>query len=180
MKLVGNCNNIIDWDTVIDSIKDNPGTILHYNDKTYNKTIKGFDQMAKEWEEAGYQYDDPAIEWINYFPVSDFSKDVQDAFADMMDVKPFMVWISKIKPLRMAPWHFDAHTKIDTLKDNTIIRYVCYIQKPSFGHASIVGDVAVYMPEQGSIYQWDNWDVYHCGMNGGYTDKYMFNFWGYR
>jgi hypothetical protein len=180
MKYIGNCKDIINWDSVLEEIKDKPGTVLHYNEQTFNKDLKGFDKMAFEWANAGYQINDAAIEWINYFPGGDFSISVQEQFQQIVDAEPFMVWISKIKPLRMAPWHFDAHTKIDELKDKNVVRYTCYIQQPTPGQVSIVEDTCVYMPEQGSIYQWPSHESYHCGMNGGYTDKYMFNYWGLR
>ena len=180
MKYISNCNDIINWDNVLDEIVDKHGKVLHYNEKTFDFSLPGFDKMGREWETAGYKFDDPVIEWINYFPDSDFSLDVQHKFRDIVEAEPFMVWISKIKPGRMAPWHFDAHSRISELEGKTIVRYTCYIQKPTFGHVSIVGDSCIYRPNQGDIYLWPSWDVYHCGMNGGYTDKYMFSYWGYQ
>ena len=103
-----------------------------------------------------------------------------DEFKNIVGAEPFMVWISRIKPGRMAPWHFDAHSRIHELEGKNIVRYTCYIQKPSAGHVSIVGDHCLYKPKQGSIYLWDSYDDYHCGLNGGLRDKYMFNYWGYQ
>lgn len=180
MKYISNTGDTIDWDAVIEQIRHKPGVTLKYNEKTFNKDLKGFDQLHKEWQLAGYKFDDDAIEWTNYFPGSDFSEIVVERFKELTGVNPWMVWVSRIKPGRMAPWHFDAHTKIDELIDKTVIRYTCYIQKPTFGHVSIVEDSCIYRPEQGSIYQWPSYDSYHCGMNGGFTDKYMFNYWGYQ
>jgi hypothetical protein len=180
MKYISNCGNFIDWDSVLLELKDKPGITLRYNEQTFNKNLKGFDQLAREWEQAGYVYNDSAIEWVNYFPGSDFSNNVVEQFGSIVNAKPWMIWISKIRPGRMAPWHFDAHSKIDELVGKDVVRYTCYIQKPTFGHVSIVEDVCVYRPNQGDIYQWPSYDSYHCGMNGGYTDKYMFNFWGYQ
>ena len=180
MKYISNCSDLIDWDSVLEEISDKPGRVLHFNEQTFNFTLPGFDKMLKEWETAGYKYNDPSIEWINYFPGSEFSMDVQYKFNEIVQAEPFMVWISRIKPGRMAPWHFDAHSRIHELEGKNIVRYTCYIQKPTFGHVSIVGDSCIYRPNQGDIYQWPSWDVYHCGMNGGYTDKYMFSYWGYQ
>lgn len=179
MRLIGNCNDIINWDSVIQEIAPKPGTVLHYNDSTFDRTLPGFDKLALEWERAGYKLNDPAIEWINYFPGHDFDISIQNQFESIVKFKPFSAWISRIKPLRMAPWHFDAHSKITTIKDKNIKRYVCYIEQPSSAHVSIVGDTVIYKPPQGSIYEWNDYNEYHCGMNGGYTDKYLFNYWGY-
>lgn len=180
MKYISNTDDLINWDEVIVDIKDKPGVTLHYNEQTFNKDLKGFDQLHKEWIEAGYKFNDPAIEWTNYFPGSDFSQEVVDIFKTIVNAEPWMVWISRIRPGRMAPWHFDAHSKIHELIDKKVVRYTCYIQKPTFGHVSIVENSCIYRPIQGNIYQWPSHDSYHCGMNGGYTDKYMFNYWGYQ
>lgn len=179
MKYISNTVNLINWDDVIDLIKDKPGVTLKYNEQTFNRSLPGFDKLDNEWQEAGYKYEDDSIEWTNYFPGSDFPQEVVDTFKTIVDVEPWMVWISRIRPGRMAPWHFDAHSRIHELDGKTVVRYTCYIQKPTFGHVSIVGDSCIYRPLQGSIYQWPSHDAYHCGMNGGYTDKYMFNYWGF-
>ena len=145
MKYISNCSDLIDWDSVLEEISDKPGRVLHFNEQTFNFTLPGFDKMLKEWETAGYKYNDPSIEWINYFPGSEFSMDVQYKFNEIVQAEPFMVWISRIKPGRMAPWHFDAHSRIHELEGKNIVRYTCYIQKPTFGHVSIVGDSCIYL-----------------------------------
>lgn len=180
MKLIGNTDSFINWDEVIESIKARPGNALNYNDKSFDRRIDDFAKMDSIWQTAGYKYNDDAIEWINYFPVADFDNSIVETFEKLVRVKPWMVWISRIRPGRMAPWHIDVHSKIDELKSlGTPFRFTCYIQDPSPGHASIVEDTCVYMPKKGSIYQWPSYDAWHCGMNGGLTDKYMFNYWGY-
>lgn len=182
MQLIGNTGDLIDWDKVIESIKHKSGNLIRYNDYTFTPHFKGFSDMNKMWQDAGYTYDDPCIEWINYFPEEHFDGNISNIFRDLVNVKmqPFMVWISKIKPCRMAPWHFDAHKHIDyVMSIGKPIRYVCYIGKPADGHVSIVKDHFVYKPEQGSVYLWDNYNDFHCGLNGGLSDKYMFNYWGY-
>ena len=72
MKYISNTVNLIEWDDVINEIEDKPGTTLRYNEQTFNRELKGFDQLDSEWQTAGYKYNDPAREWINYFPHSDF------------------------------------------------------------------------------------------------------------
>jgi hypothetical protein len=181
MQLIGNTGDLIDWDEVIDGLKDKKGYLLKYNTETFNPHFNGFSDLNRLWQQAGYEYNDPCVEWINYMP-GDFNINVELKFKELVnpDMHPFMVWISKIRPGRMAPWHFDAHSKVEELfKLGEPIRYVCYIEKPTDGHVSIVGDHCIYKPVQGSIYKWDSFDVWHCGLNGGLTDKYMFNYWGY-
>lgn len=180
MKLIGNTQNLIDWNTVILSIKNRTGTTLTYNEQSFDKTISAFAKMDRVWQDAGYQYNDPSIEWTNFFPEVDFDQEVVNTFSQITQATPWMVWISRIRPGKMAPWHYDAHSKLDELlKLGNPVRYTCYIQEPHSGHISIVNDSAVYCPVKGSIYKWPSYDAWHCGMNGGLTDKYMFNYWGY-
>jgi hypothetical protein len=81
----------------------------------------------------------------------------------------------------MAPLHQDVHSKIDELLSlGSPIRYICYIQDGSDGHASIVNNIAIYKAKKGDIYEWPQYDAWHAGGNCGLHDKFMFNFWGYR
>lgn len=179
MKLIGNTNNLIDWKEVIEKCCRSNGTYLVYNQRCFPET-KDFEQLDSLWQSAGYAYDNSSIEWINYFP-EDFGKEIVEQFESIVGAKPWMVWISRIRPGKMAPWHYDAHQKIEEFKQlGNPVRYTCYIQPPHHGHISIVDTTAIYHPEQGSIYQWPNHDAWHCGMNGGLEDKFMFNYWGYQ
>ena len=180
MNLIGNTTDLINWDTVIEQLATSEGNTLQYTTDSFNPKLPGFAKMDKVWQEAGYKYGDPSIEWTNYFPGTNFDRSIVDTFESIVGAKPWMVWISKIRPGKMAPWHFDAHSNIDeALALGTPIRFTCYIQDPHPGHVSIVENVAIYYASKGSIYQWSNHDAWHSGMNGGLVDKYMFNYWGY-
>jgi len=177
MNLITNTGNLINWDIVVDKCKSSNGTTMQYNYNCFPDTPE-FAALDQMWQQAGYTYNNPSIEWTNYFK-EDFGEDVVDAFQKIVQAKPLMVWISKIRPGRMAPWHYDAHQNIDEFKKHgNLVRYTCYIQEPQHGHISIVGESSVYRPARGSVYQWLTYDDWHCGMNGGLTDKYMFNYWG--
>lgn len=176
MKFIGQTTGI-DWDAVISKCKE--GNTLQYKEGCFPDT-EDFRNLNSMWQNAGYKLGDPVVEWTNYFP-EQFGQEVVERFQQQVNAKPWMVWISKIQPGRMAPWHFDAHQNINEfLKLGNPVRFTCYIQEPQHGHISIVGDSAVYRPAKGSIYQWPSYDAWHCGMNGGLTDKYMFNYWGYQ
>jgi hypothetical protein len=173
MRLINNTKSLIDWNQVIQNCKD--GNTLKYNIECFPHDT--FAKLNSIWKDAGYVYNDPCIEWTNYFP----SQDIVDKFQSIVKATAWMAWISRIRPGKMAPWHYDAHSKLaDLLKLGTPVRFTCYIQEPQDGHISIVGDHSLYKPEKGSIYQWDSFDDWHCGMNGGLTDKFMFNYWGYQ
>jgi hypothetical protein len=180
MKLIGTTGTLIDWNLVITQCESTVGNNILYTAESFPKS-KHFDEMDIVWKAAGYQYGDPTIEWTNFFPEANFNKTIVDTFESIVNATPWMVWISRIRPGKMAPWHFDAHSNIDELLTlGNPVRYTCYIQAPHDGHVSVVGDTAVYKPECGSIYEWPNYDAWHCGMNGGLVNKYMFNFWGFQ
>lgn len=182
MKYIGNCSQEIDWSAVIEKIRSMPGKVMHYNEECFNTNLPGFKELDEKWQAAGYKYNEPSIEWINYFP-EEFGQDVVDTFAKIVNAKPWMVWISRINVGRMAPLHIDAHSKLEeVLSLGKPIRFTCFIEKreDSLGHISIVGDVAVTGAMQGDIYEWPSYDAWHAGGNGGVTDKFQFNFWGYR
>lgn len=180
MNIIGHTNQLIDWENVIAQCKNSKGNTIQYNPKFFANS-DDFKKLDDIWQKAGYFYDDPSIEWTNYFPGNNFDQSVVDKFQSIVQATPWMVWISKISPGQMAPWHYDAHSKIDELlKLGSPVRYTCYIQEPSDGHVSIVGSDCVYRPVKGSIYQWPTYDAWHAGINAGLTDKYMFNYWGYQ
>ncbi len=179
MTLIGNTENLIDWELIISQCKNSLGNKLLYNHQCFPNT-DNFKKLDKIWQEAGYNYNDNSIEWINYFPGKDFSNDIVEKFQSVVGASPWMVWISRIRPGKMAPWHYDAHQNIkELLQLGRPVRYTCYIQEPQAGHVSIVDKTAVYHPVKGSIYQWPSYDAWHCGMNGGLVDKFMFNYWGF-
>jgi hypothetical protein len=179
MMIIGTTGSQIDWDKVIDQCDQSNGNILRYHPSCFPNS-NDFKELDAIWQEAGYFYDDPSIEWTNYFPGTDFAESVVPIFRDIVNAEPWMVWISKINPGQMAPWHFDAHSKINELLElGNPVRYTCYIQEPSNGHVSIVGTDCIYRPAKGSIYRWPSYDAWHAGINGGLTPKYMFNYWGY-
>lgn len=177
MNKLTNTNHSIDWDTVVKKCQSATGSTMTYNNNCFPDTPE-FSNLDKMWQQAGYLHSESIIEWTNYF-AEDFGQEIVDAFSSIVNAKPCMAWVSKIRPGRMAPWHYDAHQKIEEFRKlGNLVRYTCYIQEPQHGHISIVGESAVYRPEKGSIYIWPTYDEWHCGMNGGLTDKYMFNYWG--
>lgn len=174
MELIGNCSNEIDWDHEI-SILDN-GVTLVYNDQSFDKSLPQFAEMDRVWREAGYEYNTESIEWTNYFP----RKELIDVFSKIVGLEPWMVWFSKIRPGKMAPWHVDAHSKIDDLLAiGDPKRFTCYVQDPHYAHVSVVEDHCVHLPNKGDIYQWPSYESWHCGVNAGLSDKFMFNYWGF-
>ncbi len=180
MKLIGNTGEKILWDSVVEQCAKHQGQTLVYNRGSFPNT-EDFDKMDQMMQSAGYQYGTDAVEWTNFFPGEHFDQIVADTFAKIVGATPWMVWISRVRPGKMTPWHWDAHQAISEFKKlPNPVRYTCYIQKPHDGHVSIVADTVIYKPEQGSIYQWPTCYSWHAGLNCGYADKYMFNFWGYQ
>jgi hypothetical protein len=174
MEFIGNCATQIDWDLELSRL-DNGITLL-YNEESFDKSLPQFAEMDRVWQDAGYQYNDTSIEWTNYFPDSD----LVSTFSEIVQATPWMVWFSKIRPGKMAPWHVDAHSKINELLAlGEPVRYTCYVQEPHHAHISVVEDHCVHLPNKGDIYKWPSYESWHCGVNAGLSNKFMFNYWGY-
>jgi len=181
MKYIDNCSHLINWNSIIESVRNLEGTRVTYTKEFFNVNLPGFKELDEIWQNAGFQYGEPSIEWINYFP-DQFGNNIVEEFSNFINVKPWMVWISRINVGRMAPLHKDAHSKInELLLLGSPKRFTCFIENPkeSFGHVSIVDDVCITKFKQGDIYEWPSYNSWHAGGNGGITDKFQFNFWGY-
>lgn len=176
MRLIGNTGNKIDWDSVVASLENitaEPNSFKHYlNDPA-------FQNLKKLWSQGPY-IDGDVVEWENFYPEDHFDTNIVSVFSEIVNAKPWMVWISRIPPGKMAPWHYDASSKLDRLLElGKPVRFTCYITNPSDGHISVVNNTALHRPDKGSIYKWINYQDWHCGVNAGFVNKYQFNYWGY-
>lgn len=175
MKYIGNSTSAIDWNALLEQLShvagrgrgsDQPDDI-HHNPKVQ--------ALQKQWEEAGYK-DDQAVGWLDY----DVPQDIADKFADFLGVTAIGAWITCVPPGYVVPWHYDINDNEEAmLAKGEVLRYTCHISKPKFGQVLVLEDHAFHMEEQGNVYQWDNWQDWHGGMNMGLEPKFLFNFMGY-
>jgi hypothetical protein len=89
------------------------------------------------------------------------------------------VFISEVMPGQCVPYHWDVEDhEEEWLKIGPLVRYVCFVDKPKFGHVLIVDQECFYNAEQHQIYQWNNYRDYHAGTNCGSKPYYLFHFLG--
>jgi hypothetical protein len=185
-KRVGTTQGLINWDKVIADIQHHVGdhnTVTSVVDRSEAEAVddqellSSYREVISTWEKAGY--DLKQIEWWDYYPGLHFDIEVQQVFERMFNIKPRRVFISKVMPGNMVPYHWDVedHEK-EWLKEDTLVRYVCFIDPPKFGHVMILEDNAFHNVERGEIYQWDNYRSHHAGVNGGEGPQYLFHFLG--
>lgn len=185
-KRVGTTAGMIDWETVIDSIEQHVGdhnTVTSVVNRSEAEAVGDQDLLSSyrevigTWENAGY--DLKQIEWWDYYPGEHFDIEVQRVFERMFNVIPRRVFVSKVMPGRMVPYHWDVEDKEkEWLEEGSLVRYVCFIDEPRFAHVLILEDQAFHNVKRGEIYKWDNYRSHHAGSNGGAGPYYLFHFLG--
>lgn len=166
---VGNCS-MIDWESILETIKDKPGIDSH----RYLPKVPEVDEMKQMLKD----YLPASIEWLNYYPETDFDLDVVKKFGEFVGYKNCVkCWISKINPGKTAPWHWDYDTDLEQYKKKgNLIRFSTKVSKAEFGQVSIVGNTYWYNQNPGDTIRWKSFDNYHAGTNCGLTPKYQFNY----
>lgn len=170
MKYVGNCNTI-DWKKLIKSLQDSEGKTLTYSPSG--------NDLDNQWQAAGYEHYDPAIEWIQFWAGQHFDINIAEEFGKWVGATPYYTFVSKIRVGKFIPFHEDNMKDQDQIP-GTPIRYTCYMSGPVPGHLSLVEDSVVSMASVGDVYEWPSPSSQHSGVNVSDRDKWQFNFWGYR
>lgn len=181
VKFVGNILDIFDCDKLISQAIQHLGEThtghlqLPKNHPEYENFILQ-DRLSKQ---AGYDTNG-AIEFRHFKPEVHFDKEFVDIFSDYVKATPLVVFVSEIKPGRMAPWHFDIDpNEEENKKKGQLVRYHLHLSKPSDGHVFIIDKEVFYNIPQGNVYQWTNVSDWHAGTNCGLIPKYLFSFKGY-
>jgi hypothetical protein len=174
---VGNCKTI-NWQLLIDSIKNIDGDRRAY-DVDFYKNIDGrFNEVITLWQQAGYDKAD-TVEWINYYPGKHFDQSYIEQFEQFVQTKCIRAWISKINPGRYAPYHVDIDdNEEEYLKQGELVRFTAHPCLPSKGQVGIVDNTVFHMENQGNVYRWPSYRAWHAGGNCSFEPKYLFNFLG--
>jgi hypothetical protein len=171
-------NNLIDWDSVINHISTQSGVVVNTDLEKCRADVPGYNEIHLMWKQA--KFNPAAIKWINYYPGTHFDNEITETIAAYLDLNIHRSWISRIDPGYFAPLHWDVDdNETEYLKKGPIVRYSCFIEKPTFGHIFSIGDICFYNQPQGTLYKWDNYREWHSGINAGMTPKYMFHLLGY-
>jgi hypothetical protein len=181
VKFIGNCSDIIDWNSVIaDLEKQEPGYIGPRHDVGYD--VPGVEEVARPLRDAGYKmgHEGGNARWGMFFPGTHFDKLVVDKFLQFVGIEDYInCWISKVAPGDVAPWHWDITDDEATLalESKGLVRFHCHVSPPTHGHIFIVEDTCLYNRAQGDVFQWPDRKSWHAGANAGLTPKYTFNLW---
>ena len=185
-KYVGTTENIIDWDVVLEKIVPRTGdynsvkSVVDRSESNWedDPTLLGsYHEVIGTWKKANYDLNN--IEWWDYYPGPHFDIDIQDKFANLVNADPLRVFISEVMPGQCVPYHWDVEDhEEEWLKIGPLVRYVCFVDKPKFGHVLIVDQQCFYNMDQHRIYQWNNYRDHHAGTNCGTEPYYLFHFLG--
>jgi hypothetical protein len=185
-KRVGSTLGLIDWERVIEEIQPHEGdsnSVTSVIDRSEAEAVgdqnllSAYRNIISTWETAGY--DLKQIQWNDYYPGEHFDIEVQHIFEKMFNIIPRRVFVSEVFPGRCVPYHWDVedHEK-EWLEEGKLVRYVCFIDKPKFGHVLMLEDQCFYNIQQHELYQWDNYRSHHAGTNCGSEPYYLFHFLG--
>lgn len=178
-KIVGNCNNQINWNKVISAIIHKPGKIITADENNWNLKDPKFKNIYNLW--VNNNINTASMQWINYYPGVDFNESVVAEFSEVVNAKVARAWISRVNPGFYVGLHWDADDNEDEyLKLGDLVRFTCNINEPLTGQVSIVGDDHLHSHPRGTIYQWDSYKDWHTSFNCSIKPKFQFNFLGYR
>jgi hypothetical protein len=182
IKFIGNCSDIIDWNTIVESLNEQSPAYIGPRHKG-NDDIIGIQEISKAWNDAGYTLaiNGGSAGWGMYFAGQHFDHSVVEKFASFVGINPINSWISKISPGMMAPWHWDANdAEEEYSKMPDMIRVSCHVSQPAPGHISIIENKCLHNQAQGNTYQWPSRKSWHAGANCGLVPKYLFNMFGHK
>jgi hypothetical protein len=197
---------IIDWDDVLKSFYDIPGSLRFINDtidpsktqyKSYEEIIKNgglahkfarpaFVNMVKRWSEAGYNLDNIAFQ--NYYPDLDrykpevhFSKDVVEKFEQLIGYTVQECWISRVDAFSSVPFHsdeFDQEITWTTKENKSFDRFMVFIDKPISNQLFLVDDKRYENTKQHTVIQWNTTKSLHALINCSSEPNFLFHFLG--
>ena len=182
MKYFGNCNLLFDWDIVVKQLKTiKPAHTGPDNSLEDLEFVKAFSSIIKIWNKNNIDLlkNGGTNNWDIYLPGVNFEKSIIKKFEDYVNADSIFSWISNIHPGCMSHWHWDASNKesfFETIPN--LVRYCCFIMKPTPGHVFMIEDYAFSNSNQGDVWKWNDRKAWHGGVNYGFEEKYMFHFIG--
>lgn len=180
---IGNSNDYMNWPKLIEILENTPPRLRgnEQDDDIHIDNPKVL-QLIEIWKHAGIA-DSPTTRWIDFLPDDQFPVEWVTKFAEWLDVEPAGAWVSAVPPGYLVPWHPDYKDPQEEdylMSKGRPTHFTVYICEPSFGQVSIVDSCAIYNATQGDVWEWDDWQDWHGGLNMGLKTKYMFNFFGWK
>ena len=168
---------MIQWIAAINSIKDKTGHVVNY-DTFQNNTNPEYAKIYKLLTDSKVNLS--AAEWINYYPGKDFDQSIVDEFAKIVGLTTLRAWISKVRPGKFVPYHWDVdENEEEYLKLGTIRRFTCFMVESVPGQVIMIESEYLYNKPAGTIYEWPDYKAWHASINGSLVPKYLFHFLGY-
>lgn len=166
------------WDEILEEISNREGDPRTYGVDFYINADGRFNEIIEMWKQAGYDKSG-TVEWINYYPGKDFSKQVIIDFEQLVGYKCAKAWISKVRPGCYAPYHWDIDDhEEEYLSQGELKRWSVIVSKSQKGQVFIIEDKVVHLAPQGTVIEWPTHRAWHGGGNCSFEPKYMFHFLG--
>lgn len=163
---------MIDWNSVIHNLSD--GKVVTVDPARWNMNNSEYKEMLDLWQSKNFNT--ASVKWTNYYD----TKQQEIAIAKEVGITSLRSWISCVEPGYMTGYHYDIDdNEKEYLQHGFLKRYSVFISKPEVGHLFILGKDYYYNKPQGSILKWRHYGEWHNGINGGFTNKYMFHIVGY-
>ena len=163
---------MINWLEIVNNLKD--GQVVTVNPQRWNMDNPKYKEMVELWETNNFNT--ASVRWINYYD----TKSIELQLAQELGITPLRSWISCVEPGYMTGYHYDIDdNEQEYLSHGLLKRYTVFISQPAIGHVFILGKEYFINNSVGTIVKWENYREWHCGMNGGLSNKYMFHVIGH-
>ena len=169
----------IDWNSLISDLKLQKGELITTDPSRWNSDTSEYGRIYQMWQSANFN--PSSIKWINYYPDKHYSKKLINDIQSYLRLSGIhRTWISRVDPGYYAPWHWDIDDNIDLYIEKGIPkRYSIMIGESFPGQIFIIGQDHIYNSPQGSIFKWNNYREWHCGINASMNPKYMLHLLAY-
>jgi hypothetical protein len=163
---------MINWNTVINNLT--AGKVVTVDPDRWNMSNPEYTEILEIWKRNKFNTD--SVKWTNYYDTID----LEVAVSKEVGVTPLRSWISCVEPGYMTGYHYDIDdNEKEYLKRGTLKRYSVFMSRPEVGHLFILGKDYHFNKPQGSVLEWNSYRDWHNGINGSFTNKYMFHIIGY-
>jgi hypothetical protein len=202
-------NGIVDWDCLIKSLYDIPGSARFINDtidssktdiRSYQEIKNSgldpheyarpaFKNMVKNWVDSGYNFNEIMFE--NYYPdlpqyqydETHFSKKIIKDFEKLIGYTVYETWISRVDRFSLVPFHRDEYDKEQTWLEKekkTLERFMVFIDKPIKKQIFLVDNYHFENIDQHTIIKWPTDKSVHTLINCSDEPNFLFHFLGYK
>ena len=163
---------MIDWKNIVSNLKD--GRVVTVDPARWNMDNPKYKEMVELWESNNFNTG--SVRWINYYD----TKKIEATIAKQVSITPLRSWISCVEPGYMTGYHYDIDdNEQEYLKNGLLKRYTVFINEPALGHIFILGKEYFVNQSMGTMLKWSKHNEWHNGINGGFSNKYMFHIIGY-